>query len=590
MKSVVVTFFLLCAVAFGGVVAANQGTTDERVAVQLMLVDVLATDESGKAVRGLTKGDFQMTVEGAIAPIDTLDEICHGSTPDVPGLDPRTVLLFDYYSLVPRDRMLVLDAAATLLRTRKAPDEQVMLVALTHDLRVEQRFTRDLDELLDSLERMEYDRTLGTRQYGFVSGKDYFKNMATLMDVLAAYDGAKAVLMFSSLVTVPNEREEWYRDLATRAGVGRTVIYPTGLRGLESKARQGTRALARFAADTGGSVGERATEPAPLHGRVQQEMACRYSLGFYIDSAEARAPSDIHVSAARPGVTVRHPAQVRLWSPEETRASRMRAAFADPEKFDHPLIRTIAFHARPNSFGAWDTFVAIHAPVPIGSEEVVLNVSGELWRGDEKTKTFKKTLKIPPSESGSGTRPFTLFGDGSTKPGRYQLRVAFSSPDEKQVVGSSVQFDVPEVPTNELVLRGPLLARVDDEGLAIRADGQEPVLLRQTIGEGLSFEPLTVHEIEPTDTLLAYWNACRYRKKPDLTGATVSRNILDEHGNVVHGLGSVPLKLEGDKVQCHGALERIDPGTLEPGEYEVELVVESAGEPIAREAVPLLVD
>jgi hypothetical protein len=254
------------------------------------------------------------------------------------------------------------------------------------------------------------------------------------------------------------------------------------------------------------------------------------------------------------------------------------------------LIRTIAFVARPNSLGAWDTFVAIHAPIPVGPEGRTLTVSAVLSRDGEKIRTFAKELTLAAPETGSQFQPITLFGDGSTKPGHYKLNVALSAPGEKRVVGSSVAFDVPEVPTDQLILSGPLLARVEEHGLAVSSDGAEPVLLRQVIGDGSSFEPLTVHEIDPNDTLLAYWEACRYRNKPDLTGARISRRIVDAEGNVIHELGTDALKLQGGKIQCHNALERVDPGTLAPGEYSVELVVQQADKVIAREVVPLLVD
>ncbi len=147
-----------------------------------------------------------------------------------------------------------------------------------------------------------------------------------------------------------------------------------------------------------------------------------------------------------------------------------------------------------------------------------------------------------------------------------------------------------EVPWGELMLRGPLLARVEKEGLTIRADESTGVLLKETIGD-LSFQPLTVHEIRPTDTLLAGWQACRAKKKePRENGAQVERVIVDLEGNAVHTLPPVPLKLEGGKVMCHRGLDKIEPGTLEPGEYTVEVAVTQGGKRILEKSTPLLVD
>jgi VWFA-related protein len=592
MKRLATVLAVFLVLGFGSIATAQQ-PVDEQVDVRLVLVEALVTDNAGQPVRGLEKTDFQMTVKNHIVPIDTLDEICFddGQRPDVPGLDPRLVLVFDYDSLSQRDQKRVLEDAAKMLGDRKGANDQVMIVALANDLRVEQRFTRDLDELLDTLQRMEYDRTLWGRRYDYVPAEQYVENMATLLDVLAAYDGSKAVMMYSALVAWPDEKEEWFRDLTSRAAVGRTVIYPTGLRGLQTETpKPGTRVLARMASDTGGNVGKRGNEASELYSEVERELGCRYSLGFYVDSAEARAPQDIVISVKRPSVTVRYPAQVRVWSSEETRASRMRAAFADPEQFEHPLVRTLAYPIRPDASGGWFTFVAVHAPVPIGRTAETLTVSAEIFRDGSKVRSISKDVTLDPPESGKGILPVTVYGDGIAKPGRHSVRVVLSKPGEKQVVSSVVEFDVPEVPKGELVLRGPILARVVDEGLAVRADDQEPVLLRQTIGEGKTFEPLAVHEIEPADTLLLYWEACRDGSTPPLAGARIDRNILDESGTAVYKFDSTRLEFEGDPIGCHGGLDRIEPGTLAPGEYTVELAVRRAGERIAEQTAPLLVD
>jgi VWFA-related protein len=417
MKRLLVSVVCLCAFIFASAAAVGQ-QPDEEVKVRLMLIDVLVADKAGGPVQGLTQDDFQMTVRNTIKPIDTFDEICAAEGKKIPGLAPRTVLLFDYYGLMGPDRKRVVEAAAELLREHKRPEEQVMIASLTNALCVEQRFTDDLELLLDTLERMEYDNTLATRKYEYLSGKQYFGNMATLFDVLASYDGSKAVVLYSATITAPGATDELFRDLTTRAAVGRSVVYPTGLRGLKTRTpRAGERVLARLASDTGGLVGENGTEAAKLYGEIRREMGCRYSLGFYLEADREQAPEDIVVSVAKPAVTVRYPAQVRLWSAAETRASRQRAAFADPEQFENPLVRTVAYPAGPDSTSSWSTLVAIHAPLPIGPDGETLDISAELYRDDEKIADFFRRMDFEPPATGSGVQPFTLFGEASVKKG-----------------------------------------------------------------------------------------------------------------------------------------------------------------------------
>jgi VWFA-related protein len=580
---------LACLFAFALGSGTLLGQSDKDVKVRLMLIDAQVTDKAGQPIRGLTKDDFQMSVASTIKPIDTFDEICTAGQPRIPDLAPRIVLTFDYYGLTQRDRKLVVEAAARLLREKKRSAEQVMIVSMTNALRVEQRFTNDLEPLLDTLERMEYDTTLATQQFGYLKAKQYFGNMATLFDVLAAYGGSKAVILYSATVTAPDATDELYRDLTTRAAVGGTVVYPAGLGGLKTETpRIGERFLSRIASDTGGLVGKSGTDATELYGKVQAALECRYSLGFYLEQDQAQAPEDIVVMVKKPGVTLRYPAQVRLWTPEETRASRERAAFADPEQFGHTLVRTMAFPAGPDSPTTWSTIVAIHAPLPVGPNGETLDVKAEMYRDGKKVADFSRRIEF--EANATGVQPFTLFGEASVKQGQHELRVVLSKPGEKRVVASTARFDLPEVPWGELILSGPLLARVEKEGRAIRADESVGVLLRETIGDQ-SFEPLTVHEIRPTDTLLAGWQACRAKKKdPRENGAQVERIIVDLEGNAVHTLPPVPLKLEGGKVMCHRGLDRIEPGTLEPGEYTVEVAVTQGGKRILEKSTPLLVD
>lgn len=585
---VAVSVFCLLASGFP---AAFAQQTHEQVAVRLMLIDALVKDAAGEPVTGLTADDFQIAVGGVVRPLDTLDEICPADGEVVPGLTPRIALVFDYYGLTQRDRQPILQSAAQMLTEQKKPGEEVMIASLTSSLRVEQRFTDDLDLLLDTLQRMEYDNTLATQQFDYLSGKQYFGNWATLLDVLAAYDGSKAVILYSATVTAPGATDALYRDLTTRAAVGRSVIYPAGLRGVRSELpRVGERTLSRLATDTGGDVGPGGRDATRLLEEAVRDLDCRYSLGFYLEAGEQRAPEDIRIAVRREGAIVRFPAQVKAWSPEETRESRTRAAFADPNPFENPVVRAVAYPAGPDSTKTWDTIIVVHAPMPLAAEPQTIDVKGELFREGAKVADISRQIEF---EAGSGLQPFTLFGEASVKPGQYEFRVVFSKAGEKRVVSAEARFDIPEVPWGELMLRGPLLARVEKEGRAIRANGEAGTLLKDVIGDQ-SFEPLTVRQIKSADELLVGWQACRVKKQDPLeSGATVERVVIDGDGNVVHRLPAVALSLEkiAAAVECQRGLDKVEAGTLQPGEYTVEVAITRGGERVLEgRPTPLLVD
>jgi len=149
-----------------------------------------------------------------------------------------------------------------------------MIAALTYDLRVEQRFTKDTDELLETLERMDHDRTLFAANLGHVSGEQYLDGLATLMDLLETHDGPKAVVMFSAASARADVKVAHFENVAQRAAAARTVIYPAYARWLATATPRhgmqwredsagGARILSVLALGTGG----RAPDLAVAGGR-----------------------------------------------------------------------------------------------------------------------------------------------------------------------------------------------------------------------------------------------------------------------------------------------------------------------------------
>ena len=123
--------------------------------------------------------------------------------------------------------------------------------------------------------------------------------------------------------------------------------------------------------------------------------------------------------------------------------------------------------------------------------------------------------------------------------------------------------------------------------------GKKFTIESKILGEDRTFEPLTVHEIESSDGLLIAWDACSGEASVQFAAAVVERKIVDKYGSTVHDLEPVALALEGEgKVTCHGKLDHLPAGTLEPGEYQVEIAVvgKSSGKRETFESVPLHVE
>jgi VWFA-related protein len=582
-----------------------QEAPPEEVAVRLVLVETLVMDGDRRTVPDLPKEDFELKVNGESVQIDTFDVYCPiGAADDpqpvvkgalpvalAPEMKRRMVLVLDYPHLTTRDVSRVLKEAARMVQDSKGPDDEIMVVALADLLRIEQGFTSDTQEVLDTLKRMYYDASLWAPDLSRQTAKTYFRNLGTLMDVLESYDGPKAAILYSSLLSRADFDETYFLDMAQRAALSRTAVYPAYAIGFKSPTpTAGSRAMVRMAQETGGRTPGKTRDLSIGFRRAQRDMACRYTLGYEIDPESGAAPMEIYVRLKRPGFELRHPESVRLWSEEEIRLSRTRAALVDPEQFADPFVRAFAYPVRPKSDKLWDTVVAMHLPVRVGSDGAALDLTATLAQGTEQLVSYDEQIRIPATEDGTRVLPVTVFGNPELPPGAYELTIAVSQPGDAQVASTRLDFNVPEMPKNELILRGPVLARVVQDGLLIRTNAEEQEAtpreqeVRELLGDNDTFEPLVVHDVAVTDTLLTLWEACIVGKGAAPTG-TVERRVLSREGEVVHLLDPVHLTLDGEgPVRCHGRLDEVAPGTLAPGEYVLEVSIAEM-----RESVPFQV-
>jgi VWFA-related protein len=586
--------------------------TRETVQVNLVLIDALVLDRQGRTVPGLTRDDFMLSVQGKAVEIDVVDSSCPGGVMEDPGnirrdgtrrspapeIARRMVLLFDYYHLDHIHRGEALRAAQWLVKNVKAPEDEVMVAALANGMHIEQRFTTDAEKLHETLVRMEYDRSMWAREFGSVTDRPFFDNLATLMDVLAQYDGPKATVMFSMLGAYRDHWDLWYGDVVQRAAVGRTVLYPVWGGGLViGGPAGGSAALARLANETGGRLTRNTNDLTLGYARAQRDLACRYTLGFYVDSSKTRYPMRIRVGVKQSGLEVRQPEEIRFWSEEERRNSRVRAAFADPQLHEDPLVRAAVFPVRPRSENDWDTLMVAHFQQHLGPEgaerEFAVSLAREklhLWSGNDR-------LEIePPADGIPGVRPVTIYGEAPLKPGMHTLTVVLTDPGGGNLETTQVDVDVPRIPFNELFVRGPVLARVAGGGVLIHAgdkkDTPEPTALEELIGEGNTLEPLLVNTVESDDRLLVLWEACIVGGKRPEKGGLIERRVVTEDGDEALRLKPLELKLEKRRnVLCQGELDSIEAGELQPGRYrlEVNVVPGKRGEALAASEVAFVV-
>jgi len=576
----------------------------EEERVNLVMLETLVLDNQGRTVADLTKGDFELTVQGRSVPIDVFDVTCpEGGAPDpvalqrgesrepiAPDQPRRIALVFDYYHLGNTlNRTDALRQARASVILGKTDNEAVMVVALADGVRVEQRFTTDTAKVVETLERMEHDASLYAREFGAISPRLFFDNLATVLDVLNVYDGTKALILYSPGIGTSTDWDTLYRDIVERSAAARAPIYPATMGG----SVVGPPSLARFANETGGR-GTWATNDLTLaYARVQRDLACRYAIGFYAEPGKNGTRS-VRIKVGETGAKARFPEVIRSWTERDRRESRLRAAFADPERFDEPLVRTMVIPARPKSASQWEALAILHFPLPVEDGNAKVNLDATLSRGNVRLDNFRQKLDLDPAAADdSGDLPVTMLGTVELRPGSYNLTVALSRPGESGVFTSQSRFTLPEVPEEGLFVRGPLLAKATDKGILLRGGdkvGEDDPALRSLIGENGSVEPLIVHQIAPDDTLLAFWEVCTVDKNVRPSGPTIHRRFVKD-GAVVHELDPIPLQLTGKKKsRCHGKGEKIPPGTLSAGRYRLQLLVEDRdGQRIGAGLVPFMV-
>lgn len=237
---------------------------EERVEVRLVLLDVVVLDPEDRTVPDLSKEAFAVTVDGKEVPVDTLDLSCPGGALEEPastriaGWDPgpdlaegtrRVVLVFDYLHLrtIPcPDRAdswychhatRALEAMIAAVEKSDARDEEILVAALTGGLRIEQPFTRDREEVIRALRRMEYDVSLYAGNFGHLNDTPLFAGLESLFTLLREVPGPKAVVLVTAgagPAVLPNHRA--FERTAALASDARAAFYPVDVMGLYARA------------------------------------------------------------------------------------------------------------------------------------------------------------------------------------------------------------------------------------------------------------------------------------------------------------------------------------------------------------------
>jgi len=171
MKRIVIAAAIVLSAA---VSLAQQAS--ESIEVRVVNVDVVVRDRAGKPVTGLTKADFEIYENGQKREISNLYEVRAPAVPapsakpaapaepapaqaEVPvEIRPRNIVMFvDNYSLQPFRRDKVLQSLRKFIDEKLSPQDRVMIVLCTQQVKVITPFTSDKKEIeagVDSIKQV----------------------------------------------------------------------------------------------------------------------------------------------------------------------------------------------------------------------------------------------------------------------------------------------------------------------------------------------------------------------------------------------------------------------------------------------------
>jgi VWFA-related protein len=171
--------WMLLVLATAAAVSAQESLTDffDTVEVNVVNVEVYVTDKKGNPVSGLTKEDFEITVDGDPVEISNFysakgqQSVDRQQAGKVAAEQPVTqptpepvfvpedqrlqmVLFIDNVNISPRTRNRVLEALRGALYFNLNPQDRVMVVSYDGSLKIRQGLTNDPDQLMEAIEEL----------------------------------------------------------------------------------------------------------------------------------------------------------------------------------------------------------------------------------------------------------------------------------------------------------------------------------------------------------------------------------------------------------------------------------------------------
>jgi VWFA-related protein len=622
-----VTLAVSC--AFGSGTAADDpppvsaGIT-ESVEVRLVTVEVVALDGKDRTVADLTKEDFKLFVDRKERPIDTFDVACEGGSLDDPkskrfgGWETppnlaagtrRVVFAFDYLHLPStpcpdasasrdgRTRILsqptcmyhtqsLRDYQAMLAAKTEVHDEELMVVALTGGLRVEQPFTRDRTAVVATLRRMEHDITLWNGRFDHLNEISLFAGLEALVTVLRAVPGPKAVVLITAGGGPSEFYQLYFERLAAVASDARVAIYPVDCRGIFGTPvglPGGPPGLWRLASTTGGRVIANTNDPTIGYARARRDLGCRYTLGFYDRKPEEDKRHELRVDSLRADVHLLSTDRYSFPSNKERLKLAVEAAYLVPQMFEGGGLRAYVFPLQPQDASTWDALVDLDFPVPLAGKSLdrsVRDFGVVLQRGADVVHTFHRSITLQSARPGEGKsdRRITFLEPAAMPPGHYVVTAVLSDPATDKPFSYRTELSVPEIPKGKTFLTGPILGRRSGDDVVVYGRTSDRGAAADRVGNPASFRPLLVNEANREQPLAALTHACVLKAHRKDGPWVAARTLLAEDGSIAGTLPEIPIAWDGKGASsCRRIFDELPVATLRLGRYTFRATLSGVG-------------
>ena len=255
---------------------------DQQVEVDLVLAPVVVTDPDGRPVKGLTRDDFELRVDGKPTVIDHFQA---GNAP------LALAILIDTSSSMLGERDQAARAAAALLIDGMSARDRALLIGFDHRARLAAPLTSDREQLHRALD----DLTTG-------GGTSLYDAVALAARLLAPETGRKAIVLLTDGEESMSSRSPGEVERAARRA--QVVLYPVWFGGED---RHGGRRLEKLAGELGGRAVAAAgrSELLAAYAEIFAELRAQYTLGFIPRGAPDRRWHRIRVDTEVPGAHVR---------------------------------------------------------------------------------------------------------------------------------------------------------------------------------------------------------------------------------------------------------------------------------------------